>query len=780
MRSENMLDRLVVLFTQLANMVTTSTNSRAEDSVGADDNSVMGFFLRRCWCDFTSLSFEETCILADACGKYSTLVSREDDATLRTRAVTDRFISDHIEQAERANITLELPKYEEPVLDLLRLTDNAISEGSRARLALAVARNDPITTIDAVHAQFDAPHNSFLPSIGVVASGETPHVVRERLRLQTAALKLASTHSRLRNVDLAMETLNEALRTAQVARDDATLAHILAVMCQTMETATPGTIDLLLEPPEGTKRCEAHVDELLVLLKKLSSRAEELGLPHLTGYARLALARHALIYPAQPRQDAELGNLTTSTTNAGGGGSGGSGDTSGSSSSSSRQDNIKIPREVPGMHGVFFPMYPSTCKAAVEIAAAGRYLAHLDLATSACAAVPTAPPATSNLACLRILKNLPDMFISTPSSTFGSCLMGAQGRCASEVGKLAAGSTLLKSAGYSLFGGLRMQQTFCTAFLESQSRKASIEDNAVALAQLVVTFAETNGFEAAEKMLKLISKKYPETNNRVLYASRIAIAHKRACHRRDIRYALELAGLMLAMGNPQEDTQEDPTMIEYRIQGEEMAAEAYFYGGHLQQAEKGARTGVWPIAIKHYQPLAHLKILLLLCKIFVDAQAWEVAKKYACSLYSQCKEVHAEMLQAEATVLMCRIFRGLGRKNIPRALREMDSAMNFIMAHGGLDLKGRARMELASALMDKATTKEEIVASSHLILPLLKEARYEFRLLEAFKNVQNCFYLESLVREAMGDVEKKKQCEEMVETLQKERALGLGPIENYR
>jgi len=772
MRPESMLDRLVVLFTQLANMVTTSTNSRAEDSVGADDNSVMGFFLRRCWCDFTSLSFEETCTLADACAKYSSLVKEDDPATLRTRAVTDRFLADHMENAERANITLGLPEYEQPVLDLLRHTNNTISEASRARLGLAVARNDPLTIIDAVHAQFDAPTNSFLPSIGVVASGETVYIGRERLRLQTAALKLASTHARMQNVELAMETLNEALRTAQVARDDPTLAHLLAVMCQTMEIATPGTIDLLLEPPEGKKRCEAHVDELLVLLKKLITRAEELGLPHLAGYARLGIARHTLIYPAQPRQDAELGKFSNAHESHSGGVGG---------DINNKQDATmnKIPREVPGMPGMFYPIYPSSCKAAIEIAAAGRYLSHLDLATSACAAIPTAPPSTSNLACLRILKNLPDMFISTPSTTFGSSLMGAQGRCAGEVRKLAAGATLLKSAGYSVFGGRRMQQSLCIAFLKSHSRTASTEDKAVALAQLAVTFSETKGFEAAESFLRIVSKSYPETNNRVLYAARISIAHKRACHRRDIRYALELAGLMLAMGNPQEDTQEDPTLIDYRIEGEKMAAEAYFYGGHLQQAEEGARTGVWPIAVKHYQPLAHLKILLLLTKIFVDAQAWEVAKKYAFSLYSQCKEVHAEMLQAEVAVLLCRIFRGLGKKNIPRALREMDSAMNFIMAHGGLDLKARAKMELASALMDKANTKEEIVETHHLILPLLKEARYEFRLLESFRNVQICFYLEFLVREAMGDEEGQKECEKMMNHLQSERALGLGPISMY-
>lgn len=178
--------------------------------------------------------------------------------------------------------------------------------------------------------------------------------------------------------------------------------------------------------------------------------------------------------------------------------------------------------------------------------------------------------------------------------------------------------------------------------------------------------------------------------------------------------------------------------------------------------------------------MAHLRILLLLGKIYVEAEAWEVAKKYTCSLYSQCKEIHAEMLQSEAALLLCRIFRGLGRENIPRALREMDSAMNFIMAHGGLELKARARVELASALMDKATTKEEIVASAHLILPLLAEARYEFRLLEAFKKVQNCFYLESQVWEAMGVPLKQKQCDDMVEKLQQERAEGLGPLDNYQ
>lgn len=746
MRNDGILDRLIGLFNQLANMVTTSTNCRAEDSVGADDNSVMGFFLRRCWCDFTALSFEATCTLAQACEKYSDefdCTKKEAvgavSGTLRTRAVTDRFLAKQITDSLRGNITAGLAGYEEPVQDLLRYTQGDIPEALRGRLATAILRRDPLVTIDAVHQKFDAPTYPYLPSIGIVASGEAPPVPRDRIRLQTAALALASAHAKLGHVRLAMEAVNEALRTAQVARDDATLAHIFAVVCQTMETATPGTIELMVEPQAGVEKCEAHVDELKMMLEKLMARAEELGLPHLAGYAQLALARHLLIYPAKPLEDEALGKS---------------------------QVEFRVHEDVPGMPGTCLPYFPRTCQASISTAAAGRYLGHLHLATTLCAALPQAPPSTSGLASLKTLQGVPDMFTSTPAA-FGPSLMGAQAACATEVRRLAGGASLLRAAGLAMHGSTRLLQGHAIALLQSQGRRAPAEDKAVALAQLAVSLANTHGFEAAEKIFKLISQKFPETSNPVLYAARLSVAFRRACHRRDIRKALELSSLMISIGDPRDDGI-DPTQIGYRMEGEEMAVEAYLVGGHLKKAEEAARTHVLPLARKHHQPLAYLRVLLLLARVFLKAEAWEVAMKYALSVYSQCREIHADLLQAEVVVLMCRIFRAQGE--LTRSLKEMDAAMPLIMAHGGLELKGRARMELAAIFMDQAKTKEELEGAAEQIFELLKEARHDFRQLEAFREMQHCFYLEALVHEGLGQVMEKLNAMRSMRALEMERA----------
>ena len=747
MRGEGILDRLMQLFNQLADMVTTSTNCRAEDSVGADDNSVMGFFLRRCWCDFTSLSFEATCTLAEACDKYSsgfdcTIKDSEgaSEGTLRTRAITDRFLEKHIKDIKNGNISTELDAFENPIQDLLKHTQGDISEALRAKLSIAVLRHDPLVTIDAVHQKFDAPSYAYLPSIGLVASGESPAVPADRIRLQTAALALASAHAKLGHVKLAMGALNEALRTAQVARDDATLAHIFAVVCQTMETATPGSLDLMVEPPPGVKKCEAHVDELKMMLEKLLQRAVDIGLPHLVGYARLGLARHALIYPAKSSEDEALGRY---------------------------HGEFRVPEEVPSMPGTFLPYFPRICQASVEIGAAGRYLGHLHLASTLCAALPHAPPSTSGLASLKTLQGLPDMFTPTPLA-FGPSLMGSQAASAAEVRRLAGGASLLRGAGLALHGSNRLMQGHSIAFLQSQGRRAPTEDKAVALAQLAVSLSTTHGFEAAESAFKLISSKYPESNNAVLYSARIAVAFRRACHRRDIRYALELSTLMISMGDPREDGKKDPTKIGYRMEGEEMAIEAYFLGGHLKKAEESAINHVLPLARQLYQPLTYIRVLLLLARIFLKAEAWDVAMRYALSVYSQAREVHADLLVAEATVVMCRIFRARG--DLSRALNEMDAAMPLIMAHGGLDLKGRARMELASILMEQAQTKNQLVEASEQILELLKEAKYDFSLVEAFRETQHCVYLETLVYAMRSDNAQMAKCMELIALLEGKRA----------
>ena len=120
-------------------------------------------------------------------------------------------------------------------------------------------------------------------------------------------------------------------------------------------------------------------------------RSEELQLPHLVAFSRLALARFELLHPQQP----------TAATDASA--TGGGSDANGSSSSS----------EPP-------------CGSSLAVASAARDAAHLHLATSLAAAAPATPAPGAGTASARVLRGVGDLFTST-AALLGPSMQGEEG-----------------------------------------------------------------------------------------------------------------------------------------------------------------------------------------------------------------------------------------------------------------------------------------------------------------------------------------------------------------
>lgn len=112
-------------------------------------------------------------------------------------------------------------------------------------------------------------------------------------------------------------------------------------------------------------------------------RSEELQLPHLVAFSRLALARFELLHPQQPAAAAD-----------------------GSSSSGT---------------GIAGPEPP--CASSLAVAGALRDTAHLHLATRLAAAAPSAPPPSSGSSSARVLRGVGDLFTST-AALFGPRMAG--------------------------------------------------------------------------------------------------------------------------------------------------------------------------------------------------------------------------------------------------------------------------------------------------------------------------------------------------------------------
>ena len=723
MCAPNILDRLVVLFDALSQMVTTSTNARAEESVGADDNSVMGFYLRRCWCDFTALPFEGVCRLAHACERYAAPMAlmpssvdqpshgketeeekcpeQETITNLRPRLRVERFLSGYNSRVISNVGTISSEELLVPLKELDERTPGLpLSYLNQA--SIAVFERDVISMKENLHRHGDAGSDPYVQSIGIVSSGDVAQIPPRVPRAAAAPLTLAAMHARLGQVKGGMNTLDEAMRTFQQSSDDASLVHALAVLCQLLEIATPGSVDLQGEVDEGDNLAQAHAKELRELLTRCLERAEETKLPHIMAYARLSLARHSVASPS-----AHVGD-----------------------------DSV-----------AFGSQFIPPCKAAVEVCNASRYVSHLDLAAKLTAAVPVPPPSTGGLACLRIVKGLTDTF-SSPCSTFGPALMGAQSSSSAEVSRLAGSVPLLKAAKESTFtGNRRLSMTHLSGYLSNYLSSAGVQDKACAISHAAILIADSYGFLASERVLGLASRYFchgPEPTP--LRAAKLTIAHRRALHRRDIRYSLELASRLVGIV-PLSATTGSPL----RIEGEEAIVMSLLAGGYFAEAERGAQK-VFRMAQEAYLPLVSLRILLLLGRIHLEAGALDVAIRYLRSTIEVSDNAHADMISAEATTMLAVARRRLDKGYLQTAICEVSAVLPLILAHGTLDLRSRTRLLYSELLLEAEKTKENVAVIAGTVLPLLKSAARDAEKLEDWERVSKCWHLMALVSDAAGSV----------------------------
>ncbi|EIE21294.1 hypothetical protein COCSUDRAFT_83518 [Coccomyxa subellipsoidea C-169] len=117
-------------------------------------------------------------------------------------------------------------------------------------------------------------------------------------RHQSALLSLGAVHTQLGHVQEATLALNEALHIAQQINDHVALAHTLATLTSLLDSASPELAPAVQEtrglPGPHTKHLQ-----LLRLLRRCEKRGVDLQLPHIVAYARLALAKFALLHHPQ-------------------------------------------------------------------------------------------------------------------------------------------------------------------------------------------------------------------------------------------------------------------------------------------------------------------------------------------------------------------------------------------------------------------------------------------------------------------------------------------------
>ncbi|KAL4854908.1 Anaphase-promoting complex subunit 5 [Chlorella vulgaris] len=726
-------DDLVGLFTSLRDSVINQCTSAPAESEGegADASSAMGLYLRMCYARYTAMPFEAVCsLLSDVQAYFDAAVAvlqgqpaPHVEPTLKPGPQLELFLNDRLVDMAHSIGRLPQADIERPLVKLEAAAPR-LPRTHLARHFSSLHHRDSAAALDHLHRFFDRTLHTSQPAGGAPGAGAgagASHAAsagagqaeeaaaRERGRLQAAALTLGSMHAQLGHVEEALQALNETVRIAQQASDDTCLAHALALLCLVMGATTPGTITSVSQLP-GASPAAAHHSQLGQLLRRCLRRSEELQLPHLVAYSRLALARFQLLHPHQPPPAAGTDDGSGAAA-AGAAGSGGSGSS-------------------------------PPCSSSVAVAAALRDTAHLHMATRLAASTPAVPPLASGAASARVLRGVGDLFTST-ASLFAPSMAGMQSSAATEVEHLAAGAHLLQAAAWELRGSRQLSQAHSLACLAGSGGVARAEEQCTAFAQLATSVVAAHGYQAAQQVLAAADERFPLGQSRVLAAARLAIAHDRALHRLDLHAAMDLAAQMAALASPT-----DSTDMGLRLEAEERVARTLLAAGRVDEAVQAAQS-LFAAAVATGQALHTTRLLLLLARAHQQAGSPLTALPYALTAIDHARQLHADMLAAEAAVLMARLWCDMGPQHAQHAQQELEAALPIILAHGSLELQAAAQTALAEAVMAQHTGADGLRRDAE-VLGLLEDAQRLSLQLEDRGAAAHSAYLQALVHDGLG------------------------------
>ncbi|KAK9811686.1 hypothetical protein WJX72_008344 [[Myrmecia] bisecta] len=712
----NCPDDLLSFFGELGDMLNSNTSIAHPDRVFADHNSAMGVFIRRCCQAFASLAFEATCLLYTDIRAYleeAQLVAegglpstsrgtlREGGppstsrGTLRGRPALDAFLNDKLAQTERqAGRTPSAAS--DPALDVLEELAPDLAKTFLVKHAGALQQDDYLAAIDSLHKYFD------YSAGGPGAEGAGGSTEAERGRFQSALLSLGSTHAHFGHVQEALLALNETVRIAQQHNDDASLAHALAALCRILASTSAAAAVPLAEPTKLHASAAHHV-QLLRLLRRCLKRAQELQLPHLVAFARLALAQFGVQHHVEANARQLLG-------------------------------------EEPGTS-------QGSRSAALEVEEAVRDTAHLHQAAVMAAAVPL-PPATAGAPNAPPLAgsvgrgSAADLF-STTASVFGPSSAGSQPASATAVEQLAGQGHLLRSVAWQLCGSRQLADASALTHLACYGESASAEDRCLAYAQLATSAAAKHGYKVAEAVLKIADREFLHSQSKPLMAARLRIAQQRALNRRDVQQATHLASQLAALAPPVDDTEQ-----ELRLEAEEAAVQTLLAAGRLQEAASAA-CQVFATCVDAGMQVAAVRLLLLLARIHQAAAAPVSALPYVLNCLLHASHLQLDMLAAEAAAVLADVWLALGRCHAGHAVQQLQSLLPLVLGHGELSLQAKVQLALAESLLAQASL-EDIKADPSRVLEPLQAAATAFEEIEDWASAAEAQHLLALVLDLTG------------------------------
>lgn len=674
----SMLEPITGLFDEVGRLVEQSDDRYSlKGEYNVVTSSAIFKFLRRCWTVFINLPFEKACQLAQSCEAFyqNRLVDTVAHDRMKNMSRVEKIIAGDLLELGRSSLhkTRLLDELNEHCRKVNAL--HGLKSESRqillAEIECAISSNKSLEAIEKTHSLSDTPLDSGIVKGEKNASAEVG--ADEFIMLPTAAVNLALTYSRLGLIESALHAVEEAMRVSQQTSNDKLLVYALAVLCQTMDKAVPGSIELQGGLIPGTTKAQRHYLELKVLFRRCLDQSYENCLPHLIAYSMVGLQRHCLLHP---EKDSEKGLSSTQRMID-------------SHKSVSDQDIDKSKQKIPGFGQSARPSQAATLSIDTLI-----FCKQLSYETNMLASAPNASIGSQKGAQVPLI----DIFVPPVAAKTGKPLDSADYQSALEVNSSIKTSELLRSAGWQIWGSRRLAVHGAFRCLESQQKHG--QDDIAAVCLIMLNTCERHGFVALDTLLSLQKFDSLLAHDPVKRVIKLT-EQRRAVYHRECLVALKIASEM--------DTCVKDNVLEHieqMVEVRESIALSYLAGQHYSQADTAAYSA-YVLAKNACMPVAALRILLLRGRIHIVSGSWETGLPHICSVLEQYRDMHADIIGAEAAIYMARIWTRMGMF-LDRAIEEIQAAFPIIMAHGSLEVKALARISLVEVQMKKAGGAEGV------------------------------------------------------------------------
>ncbi|KAI5654046.1 hypothetical protein M9H77_31233 [Catharanthus roseus] len=528
-------------------------------------------------------------------------------------------------------------------------------------------------------------------------------------RYEVALLCLGMMHFHFGHPRQALEVLTEAIRVSQQQSDDTCLAYTLAAICNLLsEIGISNLTGIIGSSSSSVANLGSSLSiqqQLFVLLRRSTKRAESLKLKRLVASSHLAMAKFDLTHVQRPLL------------------------------SFGPKVSMKLKT---------FPV--NVCK---EL----RLTSHLISEFGDENSIITSDGAL----CTAWLKNLKKPIGSlifcreneSQSNSDASQFCAQPSSVPQSVLQVLGSLYLVHATAWEAYGSASLARMNALVFATYFADSASSADAALAYTKLIQHLAILKGYREAFSALKIAEEKFFCASKPRILLVKLQLLHEWALHRGHLKHAHHMCNELRVLASSVTGVD-----MELKTEASVRHARTLLAANQFNEAAAVANS-LFCMCYKFNLQVQNATVLLLLAEIHKRSGNAVLGIPYALASLSFFQSFNLDLLRASATLTLAELWLLLGSNHAKRALALLHGAFPVILGHGGLELRSRAYITETKCYL--ADPKFSVTEDPHIVLESLRQATEELELLEYHELAAEAYYLMAIVYDKLGHIDEREE-----------------------